>query len=274
MKIRRHENRFSFEHQFAFDAAQSYQLLFMQLYGAGEKFAGIDLNWHMWFINTAPWAVDFYLVCMPINFDPTEIIGQGSEASALTAIQNQFDKDKIEHLAKAQLAPLGEDQHEYAAPHAANPTDDIRSDFDNILPFKVLAKLKTTIPILNGGFDAGGTQTFGRKNLRWNQRYDYGFKRVSVVAMFSRIPKTSVDLIGPWTAAGLSNLTEEEWRYLRRPGVRGSDNSADASAITCKIPWVIPRTDAYETDVAKVLNCVGKVHMYTDTNHPLAQSLL
>ncbi len=274
MKIRRHENRFSFEHQFVYDDASGLQLCFMQLYGVGEKFAGIDLNWQMWFINTAPWSMDFYLVCMPINFDATEIVGSGSAATALTNVQNSMDLTEIEDQAKLQLMPLALDQGQFAFPGGASETDDIRNDFDNILPFKVLAKLKTIIPVLNAGFDGAGTQNFGRKQLRWNQRYNYSFKRVSAVAMFARQLRTSENITGPWGSTGLSTITEEQWAYLRRPGIRGAGDDVSASAIDVKIPWVIPRTDAFNNDMSDVLNCVGKVSLYTDTNHPLAQGSL
>ncbi len=273
---RKHENRFAIEHQFAAEGqGNTLQLLFMQMQGMFEQFAGIDLDLHMWFINTAPWNIDFFLLSMPINFDATALAGAASEAAAITAMNAQADKADLEDQAALVLNSLALDaSDEFANPRDAADSDDIRTSFDTILPFKIHAQLKCIVPVMNGGFDATGSQTFGRKRLRWNQAFDYTYKRSSVLCLFARQLLTTTDLNGPWDAAGTAGLSEADWRYLRKPVWRNADDDLTTAAIRVKIPWVIPRTDAFETNAVKVLNCVGKVSLYTSTNHPLAKTNL
>ncbi len=274
---RLHENRFDLEHQFVHPGAgDNLQLLFMQMQGKFEKFAGIDLDMHLWFINTAPWSIDFFLISFPLNIDATEMVATASEADAINKLNDQIDKDEIEKQAALALQPFGyEDNRQYDYPNDGGfDSADIRTEFDRVLPFKIHAQLKTIVPVLNAGFDGAGTQNFGRKHIRWDQRFDYSYKKPSVLCMFARQLQTTIDLTGPWDAAGLCAMSEKEVRYLYRPASRAADDQDLTTGIRVKIPWVIPQTSAFEGSIGPILNCVSKISLYTMTNHPLAETAL
>ncbi len=275
-----HENRFGLETEFAGNLPSISHLtqMFMMLFGKFEKFAGIDLNMELWFLDAAPWQIDFFLLSLPLNIDASEIVGSASEAAAITALNAQIDLTDINEVAQLHLSNIGQATGEQLSfPTATLGADDIRTEFDKVLPFKLHAQLKCVVPILHMSSDAGVFKTFGRKQIRWNQRMDYTYNRPSVLVLYARQFSTSTDLSGPWSAGGVAQLDEAQWRYLLRPAYRGAENvdtGLVTSNISVKVPFVIPQTSKFEGLASKLLNCAGTCSIFTETNHPLANTLL
>ena len=273
-----HQNRMAIEFniQPQNSTVSNLELLFARLYGRGETFAGINLVGELWALDTAPWTVDFFLISVPVDIDPNEVVSSANETIARDVANDALDISRLRKQAEMHLVSDVEVGDQWHHPNDVTDPNDLRTYFDSFYPRQIHHKQHCLVPIVNATVDADVMdptfKTFIRKPIHIREYTNYSYARPSVLMLFYRQLLHDTNVTGPWTT-GAGDLSESQWRALLDPQWREVDDG-DPSTIDVQTPYIRPQDAKLESDTGKVLNGILLGNLYSLTNNPQAKRVL